>query len=235
MGKNLRQQRRGRGTSQTYRSPSHRHVGDLKLPQIEMKSGKVVDIMHAPGRLCPVAKVDFAGESIIMIAAEGIMVGQSVSVDGTGAIMAGNVVPLSVIPEGTLVFGIEGRPGDGGKYVKAAGTSALIVTKGERVVMQMPSGAFKSFDPRCRAVIGIVAGGGHDEKPFGKAGNKFHAYRSRSKPYFKVKGIAMNPVDHPHGGGGHPHVGKPSTVSRNAPPGRKVGRLSPQKKKKGKR
>jgi large subunit ribosomal protein L2 len=234
MGKNLRQQRRGRGGMQ-YRSPSHRHVGEIKLPLASLKSGKVVDIVHAPGRLCPVVKVDFSGESIIMLAAEGVMVGQNLSVDGTGSIVAGNVMPLSAIPEGTLVFNMEGRPGDGGKYVKVAGASATLITKGERITMQMPSGALKTFDPRCRAVVGIVAGGGHDEKPFGKAGNKFHAYRSRSKAYFKVKGIAMNPVDHPHGGGGHPHVGKPSTVSRNAPPGRKVGRLSPQKKKKGKR
>ncbi|OPY31469.1 MAG: 50S ribosomal protein L2 [Methanomassiliicoccales archaeon PtaU1.Bin124] len=234
MGKNLRQQRRGRG-GMNYASPSHRHVGEIKLPLATLKSGKIVDIMHAPGRLCPVAKVDFGGESIIMLAAEGIMVGQNVSVDGAGEIKAGNVLPLSAIPEGTLVFNMEARPGDGGKYVKVAGSSATLVTKGERVTIQMPSGVLKTFDPRCRAVVGIVAGGGHDEKPFGKAGNKFHAYRSRSKAYFKVKGIAMNPVDHPHGGGGHPHVGKPSTVSRNAPPGRKVGRLSPQKKKKGKR
>jgi large subunit ribosomal protein L2 len=234
MGKNLRQQRRGRG-GMTYTSPSHRHVGDIRLPPVTQKSGKVVDIVHAPGRLCPVVKVDFGGETNIMLAAEGVMVGQNVSVDGTGSVEAGNVMPLSNIPEGTLVFNIEGRPGDGGKYARAAGNSATIVTKGEQVVMLMPSGAFKNFDLRCRATVGIVAGGGHTEKPFGKSGNKFHALRSRSKAYFKVKGIAMNPVDHPHGGGGHPHVGKPSTVSRNAPPGRKVGRLSPQKKKKGKR
>lgn len=234
MGKNLRQQRRGRGGMQ-YRSPSHRHVGEIKLPLASHKSGKILDIMHAPGRLCPVAKVDFGGENIIMLAAEGVMVGQTISVDGAGAVQAGNIMPLSSVPEGTLVFNIEGRPGDGGKYVRTAGGSATLVTKGEKVMMMMPSGAFKMFDLRCRATIGIVAGGGHGDKPFGKAGNKFHAYRSRSKAYFKVKGIAMNPVDHPHGGGGHPHVGKPSTVSRNAPPGRKVGRLSPQKKKKGKR
>ena len=109
-----------------------------------------------------------------------------------------------------------------------------MVSKGGKVVLLMPSGSFKSFDPRCRASIGTVAGGGHKEKPFGKAGNKFHAYRSRSKANFKVKGVAMNPVNHPHGGGSHPHVGKPSTVGRNAPPGSKVGRLAPQKKKKEK-
>jgi large subunit ribosomal protein L2 len=134
MGKNLRQQRRGRG-GMTYTSPSHRHVGNIRLPPVTQKSGKVVDIVHAPGRLCPVVKVDFGGETNIMLAAEGVMVGQNVSVDGTGSVEAGNVMPLSNIPEGTLVFNIEGRPGDGGKYARAAGNSATIVTKGEQVVM----------------------------------------------------------------------------------------------------
>jgi large subunit ribosomal protein L2 len=78
--------------------------------------------------------------------------------------------------------------------------------------------------------VGIVAGGGRGDKPFGKSGKKYHALKSKAKMHFKVSGVAMNPVDHPHGGGAHKHVGKPSTVSRNAPPGRKVGRLSPKKK-----
>jgi large subunit ribosomal protein L2 len=82
------------------------------------------------------------------------------------------------------------------------------------------------------ATVGLVAGGGHKEKPFAKSGKKFHAYGGKAKAYFKVKGIAMNPVNHPHGGGGHPHVGTQSSVGRNTPPGRKVGRLAPQRKKK---
>ena len=93
-----------------------------------------------------------------------------------------------------------------------------------------PARVFKTINPSCKATVGLVAAGGRGEKPFTKAGKKFYAYQSKAKRYFKVKGIAMNAVNHPHGGGGHPHVGKPSTVGRNAPPGRKVGRLSPQKK-----
>ncbi|MCK4717397.1 MAG: 50S ribosomal protein L2, partial [Thermoplasmata archaeon] len=67
---------------------------------------------------------------------------------------------------------------------------------------------------------------------FAKAGKVFHARRSRAREHFRVKGVAMSPVNHPHGGGGHPHVGVPSTVSVHAPPGRKVGRLSPKRGKK---
>ncbi|WP_048133810.1 50S ribosomal protein L2 [Candidatus Methanomassiliicoccus intestinalis] len=232
MGKQLRQQRRGRGGSQ-YRSPSHRHVGDIRYPRLDASTGKIEDFIHAPGRNGPLAKIDFNGEKVLMIAAEGMMVGNNVSFgDNSADRTPGSVVSLSSVPEGSFVYNIEGQPGDGGKFVRTAGTSATVVSRGSKVVLLMPSGEFKSFDPRCRATVGVVAGGGLKEKPFAKSGNKYHAYRSKSKAYFKVKGIAMNAVDHPHGGGGHPHVGVPSTVSRNAAPGRKVGRLSPKRRRK---
>jgi large subunit ribosomal protein L2 len=208
-------------------------VGEIRHPSAELKAGKVMDIVHAPGRNCPVAEVRFEnGAREKVLAAEGLMVGQEVRVDGEVSLKPGSIMPLANIPEGTLVHNLEARPGDGGKFVRTAGTYATVITKGDTVVVQLPSGALKNFDPRCRAGVGIVAGSGASEKPFAKAGKKYHAYRSKSKAYFKVKGVAMNAIDHPHGGGGHPHVGKPSTVSSNAPPGRKVGRLSPQKKRK---
>ena len=230
MGKRLITQRRGRGGSQ-YLSPSHRHVDDVKHPQFAEGEGIITDLIHAPGRTSPLSEVDFNGKTDYLLAAEGVKVGQKVTV-GAGEIRPGNVMSLSDIPEGTPVHNIEGVPGDGGKYAKTAGTSASIVSRGNVVVIQMPSGVLKEFNPRCRASIGVVAGGGRDDKPFAKSGKKHHTLRSRSTAYFKVSGVAMNPVDHPHGGGSHPHVGGPSTVSRNAPPGKKVGRLSPQKKKK---
>jgi large subunit ribosomal protein L2 len=201
------------------------------LPPISEGVGRIIDLIHAPGRTGPLAEVDVEGEVFKMIASEGMQIGQEIYIGNSGAIVPGNILPLASIPEGTLIYNIESRPGDGGKFVRSAGNAAMVVSRGAKVVVQLPSGAMKTFDPRCRATIGVVAGGGHKEKPFGKAGTKFHAYRSKSKAYFKVRGVAMNPVDHPHGGGSHQHVGKPSTVGRNAPPGRKVGRLSPKRKK----
>ena len=145
-------------------------------------------------------------------------------------------MPLLYIPEGTPVFNIEGHPGDGGKYVRAAGASATVVSHGKMTVVQMPSGQFKPFQSRCKATIGMAAGGGRRDKPYIKAGTRARTLKSKAKKYPKVRGVAMNPVNHPHGGGGHQHVGKPSTVSVHAPPGRKVGRLSPKRKgKKGKK
>lgn len=232
MGKRLIQQRRGRKRSI---SPSHRHRGDVVYPAVASAEGKVVDLVHAPGRTTPLAEVMIEGKGkVLMIAAEGIQVDQTIRIGEGAEPILGSVLPLKSIPVGTHIFNIESRPGDGGKFVRSAGMGATLVSAGARPVVQLPSGQFKSFEPECRATIGRTAGGGHRTKPLAKAGKKFHIYKSKATSYPRVSGVAMNPVDHPHGGGGHQHVGRPSTVSANAPPGRKVGRLS-SKKKKGKR
>ncbi len=231
MGKRLRTQRRGAGGSQ-YRSPSHRHVDDVRLPSVKEATGTIVDLIPAPGRSCPLAVIDFDGKKDYQLAVEGTKVGQEVSVCGDAKVVAGNINVLSAIPEGTPIHNIEGIPGDGGKYAKVGGASATVVSRGAHVMVLMPSGVMKEFHPNCRAVIGVVAGGGRVDKPLAKAGKNVHNLRSRSRAQKHVKGVAMNAVDHPHGGGSHPHVGGPSTKSRNASPGQKVGRLSPQKKSK---
>ena len=232
MGRRIIPQRRGKGSS-TYRSPSHRHLAKPGYPSTQETCGQVIDLHHAPGRTAPLAEVEFDhGETSFVIAPLGLQVGQEIDIGPDSAIEKGNVLPLSKIPVGTYVYNIELEPLDGGKLVKAAGEYAVIVTKeGNKTILRLPSDQFKRVDSRCRATIGIVAGGGRTEKPFAKAGNKFHTYKSRAKRPKKVRGIAMNAVDHPHGGGDHQHVGVPSSVSSNASPGRKVGRLSSKKKK----
>jgi large subunit ribosomal protein L2 len=231
MGKRLITQRRGRGFGR-YRSPRHLRFTDASHPRLREATGTVVDIVHEAGRIAPVAKVSYGGKEHYMIAPDGLEVGQEVSLGPRGSVNAGNTMPVGNLPEGTIVYNIEVQPGDGGKLVRTAGTTATIVSHGTKTVLLMPSGKFKEVDNKCLATVGMVAGGGHKEKPFAKSGKKFWAYGAKSKAYFKVKGIAMNPVNHPHGGGGHPHVGTQSSVGRNTPPGRKVGRLAPQRKKK---
>lgn len=228
MGKNLPTQRRGRGNSPTYRSPSHRHVSDAKMPR-NTGQGIVLAIRHAPGRSAPIAEIAFGDSEFFMIAPDGLQVGQVVSV-GRGPVDRGSILPLGELPEGTLVYNIELDPGDGGRLVRAAGTSAVIVTQGDRTVVRLPSGSFKEFNKQSRAIVGVVAGAGRQDKPFYKAGKQVNAYRSKAKSAIVVRGVAKNAVDHPHGGGAHQHVGGPSTVSSGAPPGRKVGRLSPKRK-----
>ncbi len=241
MGKRIGAQRRGRATG-VYTSPSHRHKGGkdgIKYPPINHAKGKVVELLHDPGRSAPLAKAELTsgeklGRKFKFIAPEGLSINQDISIGDRGDIGPGNILQLHEIPEGTPVYNIESQPGDGGKFVRAGGTMASIVSHGTKTIVQLPSGQFKPFNPNCRATIGVVAGGGRKEKPFMRAGKKFNALRSRGTKYPRVSGVAMNPVDHPHGGGSHQHVGKPSTVSKHAPPGRKVGRLSPKKKKKKK-
>jgi len=231
MGKRLITQRRGRGFGR-YRSPRHLRFTDARHPRVKTGSGTISELVHEPGRIAPLARVDLGTSEHFMIAPDGSYVGQTVTIGPDGGVVAGNTKTVGDLPEGTIVYNIESQPGDGGKFARTAGTAATIVSHGARTVLLMPSGKFKEVDHKCLATVGLVAGGGHKEKPFAKSGKKFHAYGAKAKAYFKVKGIAMNPVNHPHGGGGHPHVGTQSSVGRNTPPGRKVGRLAPQRKKK---
>ncbi|HEV2231668.1 MAG TPA: 50S ribosomal protein L2, partial [Thermoplasmata archaeon] len=167
-----------------------------------------------------------------VLAAAGLATGDRVGL-GVGRADRGAILSLSEIPDGTLVSNLEVNPFDGGRLVRAAGTSALVVAHAAgEVTVQLPSGAFKAFLPTCRAQIGTVAGGGRLERPIIKAGKKVLAYRSLSRPAFKVRGVAMNPVNHPFGGGSHQHVGRPSTVKSGAWPGAKVGRFSKSQRRK---
>jgi len=233
MGKRILAQRKGKGRQ--FRSPSHRHrsgVGGVRYPPAEEDVGSVLDIAHDPGRSAPLAKVDFrqSGERWF-IAGEGLQVGQRLQVGKSAPVQLGNVLPLAKVPIGARIYNIEARPGDGGKFARAAGTSAVVVSQGAQVIIQFASGQFKSLQPMCRATLGRPAGGGRGNKPWAKAGKRVLAARPRARSYPKVGGVSMNPVDHPHGGGAHKHVGRPSTVGPGTPPGAKVGRFSPQRKK----
>ncbi|MDD3379287.1 MAG: 50S ribosomal protein L2 [Candidatus Methanomethylophilaceae archaeon] len=229
MAKRLIPQRRGRAGPH-YLSPSHRHVDDVKLPAFDEGEGTIKDLIQAPGRTSPLAVIDFNGKTDYQLAVEGTKVGQTIVV-GSDKIKAGNISTLSKIAEGTFIHNIEGKPGDGGKFIKTAGISGTVVSRGSTVMVLMPSGAIKEFNPNCRAAIGVVAGGGRTDKPLAKAGKNYLTLRSRSKANKKTSGVAMNAVDHPHGGGSHPHVGGPNCIGRNAPTGQKAGFIAPKKRK----
>ena len=230
MGRRIFGQRRGRG-SPTFRAPSHRYKAKLdhKTPEDgEVVSGTVVDIEHDPARSAPVAAIEFEdGEQRLVLAPEGITVGEEIQVGVSAEIKPGNTLPLAEIPEGVPVCNVEAKPGDGGKFARASGVNADLITHDRNAaVVQLPSGEVKRLDPQCRATIGVVAGGGRTEKPFVKAGKKYHKMRARGTKWPRVRGVAMNAVDHPFGGGGRQHPGRPKSVSRDAPPGRKVGDIS---------
>ncbi|KAF7251209.1 60S ribosomal protein L8 [Varanus komodoensis] len=194
-----------------------------------------LDIIHDPGRGAPLAKVVFRDpyrfkkRTELFIAAEGIHTGQFVYCGKKAQLNIGNVLPVGTMPEGTIICCLEEKPGDRGKLARASGNYATVIshnpeTKKTRV--KLPSGSKKVISSANRAVVGIVAGGGRIDKPILKAGRAYHKYKAKRNCWPRVRGVAMNPVEHPFGGGNHQHIGKPSTIRRDAPAGRKVGLIA---------
>ncbi len=228
MGKRLITQRRGKA-SPVHKSPSHRHKGVVKHPKVRSgTTGTIMDIIHDPGHTAPISIVKLStGKTVNLLSAEGTSVGANIEL-GTQRVEPGNLLYLKHVPEGTPVYNLEARPGDGGKFVRAGGTAALVVTVSQKAItVRLPSGTFKRFNPNCRATIGVVAGGGRPDKPIAKAGKMKMKVRSTGKLWPRVRGVAKNPVDHPHGGGNaHRAEGKPTTMARGTPPGRNIGHIA---------
>jgi len=239
MGRVIRGQRKGAGSvfksfTRLRKQPTKLRVEDCNERKKYVK-GKVVDIIHDSGRGAPLAVVDFhnqnkyAQKREYMVAVEGMYTGMFVFCGQKAAITVGNCLPLKNMPEGTYVCNIEEQPGDRGKIARASGAYALVVTHLRdigKTRLRLPSGSKKVVNSSCRACIGIVAGGGRLDKPLLKAGNSYHKFRVKRNCWPKVRGVAMNPVEHPHGGGNHQHIGKASTINRDAPHGRKVGLIA---------
>ena len=235
MGKRIIAQRKGRGSS-TFRAPSHRYKGNLehvKVSKHETVSGVITEVTHDPARSAPIARVMIEREKQMeerfIIVPEGVGEGEAVAYGESAPIKTGNTLPLRCIPEGITICNLEARPNDGGKFARASGNCATLIGHEQetgKTLVVMPSGKKKWLSEDCFATIGVVAGGGRTEKPFVKAGKKYHKMKTRAAKYPIVSGVAMNPVDHPFGGGGHQHVGKSKTPARGAPPGRKVGNIA---------
>ena len=233
MGKNLIQQKRGKGGPR-YRAPSFRYKGTANFTKYEdgkIITGNVMDIVHSSGHSAPLLELKYSnGETGLLQAPEGVKVGDKIEMGQDAELKPGNILPLKKIPEGASVYNIESNPGDGGKFVRASGAFAKIITKMEEsIVVELPSSKRRTFLPECKAAIGVVAGSGRTEKPFLKAGKKFYAMKAKNKLWPIVSGTSMNSVDHPFGGSSSHAKGIPTQSSRNAPPGRKVGKIAPKR------
>ncbi len=232
MGKNLIQQRRGKG-SPTYRAPNFKYKGKAKHARHvkENVEGEIVDLVHCRGHSAPLMQVKYEnGDETLVQAPEGVKVGDDIGMGDKAEIRVGSTLPLKNIPEGTPVYNIEGNPGDGGKFVRTSGAFAKIVSKFKnKIVVQLPSNKKREFMSDCRAVVGVIAGSGRKDKPFLKAGVKYYAMRAKNKLWPKVSGTSMNAVDHPFGGSSSGNKGRPTQSSRDAPPGRKVGKIAPKR------
>ncbi|CAI7771536.1 unnamed protein product [Closterium sp. NIES-54] len=197
--------------------------------------GVVTEILHDSGRGAPLARVQFRHpfrfkhQKELMVAAEGMYTGQFVYCGKKATLSIGNVLPVRAMPEGTVCCNLEQHVGDRGAIARASGDYAIIVSHNPdngTTRVKLPSGSKKVIPSSCRGMVGQVAGGGRTEKPMLKAGNAYHKYRVKRNSWPKVRGVAMNPVEHPHGGGNHQHIGHASTVRRDAPAGQKVGLIA---------
>jgi large subunit ribosomal protein L2 len=172
---------------------------------------KVAAIEYDPNRTARLALLFYAdGEKRYILAPEGLKVGASV-VSGAGSdIVVGNAMPIEGIPVGTIIHNIELKPGKGSQIVRSAGASAQLMAKENGYAqVRLPSGEVRMVMLRCKATIGVVGNNEHENINIGKAGRKRHL---GVRP--TVRGVVMNPVDHPHGGGeGKSPIGMPGPVT----------------------
>ena len=211
---------RGGGVKRKYR------IIDLKRDKDNIPA-KVQAIEYDPYRTAYIALLSYAdGEKRYIIQPNGLKVGDVIESGSDADIKVGNALMLADIPVGTTVHNIEMTPGKGGQIARSAGSSAQLMAKeGKYAQLRLPSGEFRLINQRCKATIGQVGNISHELITLGKAGKSRYLGR---RPH--VRGSAMNPVDHPHGGGeGRTPVGRPSPMT---PWGKKALGLKTRKKSK---
>ena len=194
----------GGGNRQKYR------VIDFKRDKDGIKA-KVATIEYDPNRTANIALLNYVdGEKRYILAPVGLSVGDIVESGASADIKSGNSLPLANIPVGSIIHNIELKPGKGGQLVRSAGNSAQLMAKeGDYAQVRLPSGEVRMVRINCRATIGQIGNIEHENVKIGKAGRKrWMGVRPT------VRGVVMNPVDHPHGGGeGKSPIGRPSPVT----------------------
>ncbi|MFL5906223.1 MAG: 50S ribosomal protein L2 [Solirubrobacterales bacterium] len=225
---------RGGGAKRRYRRIDFKRTKD-GIP------ARVASIEYDPNRSASIALLNYAdGEKRYILAPQGLRVGAEV-VSGTGADIApGNSLALARIPTGTVVHNVELIPGQGGRLGRAAGTAIQVVAKeGPMVSLRLPSSEVRMVRGECRATVGTLSNAEHQNIKIGKAGRNRHRGK---RP--QTRGVAMNPVDHPHGGGeahhtpgGHPVTpwGKPTIGYRTRKKGKRSNGLIVRARRRGKR
>lgn len=196
----------------------HRGGGSKKkLRAIDFKRdkvgipGRVASVEYDPNRSARIALIVYAdGDKRYILAPNGLAVGQPIMAGPDAPIRPGNAMPMKIIPQGTVIHAIEMYRGKGAQIVRSAGGSAQLLAKEDPYVMvRLPSGEIRRFDRECVATVGQVGNMDHKNINLGKAGRSRHRGR---RPH--VRGVAMNPRDHPHGGGeGKAGIGMPGPKS----------------------
>ena len=239
MGRVIRGQRKGAGSIFTAHTTHRQGAAKFRSQDYAEKHGYikgiVKEIIHDAGRGAPLARVQFRDpyryktQKMTFVATEGTYSGQFIYCGKKAALTVGNVLPLASMPEGTIVCNLEAKIGDRGVIARASGNYCTIISHNPdtgKSRVRLPSGIKKVIPSTCRASIGVIAGGGRVDKPMLKAGAAFHKYKAKRNSWPRTRGVAMNPVEHPHGGGNHQHVGHPTTCARQDPPGKKCGLIA---------
>ncbi|KAG0144112.1 hypothetical protein CROQUDRAFT_660372 [Cronartium quercuum f. sp. fusiforme G11] len=238
MGRVIRNQRKSGGIFRAHQKHRIAPAAFRPLDFAERNGyirGLVKDIVHEPGRGAPLARVVFRDpyrykmRTETFIATEGLSTGSFIYCGKKASLTVGNVLPVGSLPEGTIICNVEEKPGDRGSLARTSGNYATVIghdADSGKTRIRLPSGTKKTVVSTSRATVGIVAGGGRIDKPMLKAGRAYHKFRVKRNCWPKTRGVAMNPVDHPHGGGNHQHIGHASTISRDAVSGQKAGLIA---------
>jgi large subunit ribosomal protein L2 len=182
---------RGGGAKRNYR------IIDFRRDKLDVPA-RLATIEYDPNRSARIGLLHYAdGEKRYILVPQGLHVGDTVIAGGRAEARVGNALPLRAIPLGTQLHNIELIPGKGGQIVRSAGTAAQLMAKeGAYALVRLPSGEVRRIDMRCMATVGQVGNIDHENQSLGKAGRARHMGR---RP--EVRGVVMNPRDHPHGGG----------------------------------
>ncbi len=226
MGKRIISQARGKG-SFSYRVRKKAFALRVGYPQVDGEA-KILKLVHSGGHSAPLMKLQIGNKIFYNPAFNNAVEGEKIILGND--VIEGNIVTLKDIPGGTRVYNIERNPGDGGKMVRASGSSAVINKAHDngKIGAFMPNKKELILDGNCRASIGVIAGDGRKQKPFIKAGRVYHKMRSRGKLYPRTSAVKVNAIDHPFGSGRGKRI-KSKIAKRNSPPGTRVGHLRPRR------
>jgi len=226
MGKPLMTQRRGKG-SPSFKAPSHKFKTKVAYITLEkeqpIQKAQITNLVDDPARTTVLMQLKYeTGQQMMLPAFEGATIGQTIQQGPKAEIKMGSILPIEKISEGYPIYNIEVTPGDGGKLARSSGSICFIISKTNKIAtVKLPSGKIKKVHLKCRATVGNAAGGGRTKKPMLKAGVQHYKRKAKNQLFPIVRGVKMNPYDHPFGG--KQHHGAKTKKGKGGSPGQHVG------------
>ena len=232
MGKRITQQARGKG-SLTFRVRRKGYNQKINYPKTSTKGpAKIIKLVNSAGHTAPLANVQTTDKQTFTIpAAKSVYEEQEIYLGERPENKKpelGDILKLKDIAQGTRVFNIELSPGKGGKVLRSAGSSGIVMANEKGKVEVLIKRRRLKLHENCRATIGTTAGDGRKMKPLVKAGRKHHLMKSKGRKWHRTSAVKVNAIDHPFGGGRGKRI-KSKIAKRNSSPGLKVGHIRPRK------